>query len=75
MTDNIGRTVDFSDIIIIVTSNIGQQYYLDHNLSDDQAKALANEELNKTCRFELLNRVNGWENILHFKRLPTRPKT
>ena len=70
LTDNVGRTVDFSDIIIVMTSNIGQQYYLDSNLSDEQAKALANEELNKTYRSELLNRFNGRENILHFKRLP-----
>ena len=70
LTDNVGRTVDFSDILIIMTSNIGQPYYLDSNLSDDEAKALATEELNKTYRSELLNRFNGRENILHFKRLP-----
>jgi ATP-dependent Clp protease ATP-binding subunit ClpA len=69
LTDNIGRTVDFSDIIIIMTSNIGQSYYLDPSLSDEAAKALATEELNKTYRSELLNRFNGRENILHFKRL------
>jgi len=70
LTDNIGRTVDFSDIIIIMTSNIGQPYYLDMNLSDEAAKELATEELNRTYRSELLNRFNGRENILHFKRLP-----
>lgn len=69
LTDNIGRTVDFSDIIIIMTSNIGQSYYLDTQLSDEEAKELATEELNKTYRSELLNRFNGRENILHFKRL------
>lgn len=70
LTDNIGRTVDFSDIMIIMTSNIGQPYYLNPELSDDDAIALATEELNKTYRSELLNRFNGRENILHFKRLP-----
>ncbi|CAK7069957.1 MAG: Chaperone protein ClpB [Desulfovibrio sp.] len=70
LTDNIGRTVDFSDIIIIMTSNIGQAYYLDPSLSDEEARVLATEELNKTYRSELLNRFNGRENILHFKRLP-----
>ncbi len=69
LTDNIGRTVDFSDIIIVMTSNIGQAYYLDQNLSDEQARELATDELNKTYRSELLNRFNGRENILHFKRL------
>lgn len=70
LTDNIGRTVDFSETIIIMTSNIGQTYYLDADLSDETAIELANEELNKTYRSELLNRFNGRENILHFKRLP-----
>lgn len=70
LTDNVGRTVDFSDIIIIMTSNIGQPYYLDPNLSDDDARNLATDELNKTYLSELLNRFNGRENILHFKRLP-----
>lgn len=69
LTDNIGRTVDFSDIMIVMTSNIGQPYYLDANLSDDEARELATEELNRTYRSELLNRFNGRENILHFKRL------
>lgn len=70
LTDNIGRTVDFSDIIILMTSNIGQSYYLNPELSDEEAKSLATEELNATYRSELLNRFNGRENILHFRRLP-----
>lgn len=72
LTDNIGRTVDFSDIIIVMTSNIGQAYYLDPNLSNEAARELATEELNRTYRSELLNRFNGRENILHFKRLPLK---
>ncbi|WP_294615629.1 AAA family ATPase [uncultured Gilliamella sp.] len=70
LTDNVGRTVDFSDIMIIMTSNIGQAYYLDPELSDEVACELATNELNNTYRSELLNRFNGRENILHFKRLP-----
>lgn len=69
LTDNIGRTVDFSETIIIMTSNIGQTYYLDSNLSDDQARVLATEQLNQFLRSEILNRFNGRENILHYKRL------
>ncbi|MFQ1017672.1 ATP-dependent Clp protease ATP-binding subunit [Gilliamella sp. Occ3-1] len=60
----------FFDIMIIMTSNIGQSYYLDPNLSDDAACELATNELNNTYRSEMLNRFNGRENILHFKRLP-----
>jgi ATP-dependent Clp protease ATP-binding subunit ClpA len=69
LTDNIGRTVDFSETIIIMTSNIGQKYYLDATLSNEEARKLANEELNSTYRSELLNRFNGRENILHFDKL------
>lgn len=70
LTDNVGRTVDFSEIIIIMTSNIGQECYLDESLSWEEAKGVANSQLAATYRSELLNRFNGRENILHFKRLP-----
>lgn len=70
LTDNIGRTVDFSETIIVMTSNIGQKYYLDDKLTDEEAKGFATVELDETYRSELLNRFNGRENILHFKRLP-----
>ena len=35
----------------------------------NEARELATAELNKTYRSELLNRFNGRENILHFRRL------
>ena len=69
LTDNIGRTVDFSEAIIVMTSNIGQKYYLDMSLTDEESKERANEELCNTYRSELLNRFNGRENIFHFRRL------
>ena len=69
LTDNIGRTVDFSETIIVMTSNIGQKYYLDMSLTDEEAKEKANEELTSIYRSELLNRFNGRENIFHFHRL------
>ena len=69
LTDNIGRTVDFSETIIIMTSNIGQKYYLDASLSNEETINLANKELGETYRSELLNRFNGRENIFHFNRL------
>ena len=69
LTDNIGRTVDFSDAIIILTSNIGQSAYLDLSLTHEEAVEKAKEELEKFFRSELLNRFNGRENILHFRRL------
>lgn len=69
LTDNIGRTVDFSETYIVMTTNIGQPYYLDISLTDEEAQERATVELNQTYRSELLNRFNGRENILHFSRL------
>lgn len=71
VTDGRGITADFSDIIIIFTSNIGQEHYLNEDLTEEQAAAAANLELEKIYRAEFLNRFNGRENILHFKRLST----
>lgn len=70
LTDNIGRTVDFSEVYIVMTTNIGQPYYLDVSLTDEEAQEKATVELNQTYRSELLNRFAGRQNILHFRRLP-----
>ena len=69
LTDSLGRTVDFSNAYIGFTTNIGQSHFLDTSLSDEQAEALAIEELKKTYRSEFLNRFAGRQNILCYKRL------
>jgi ATP-dependent Clp protease ATP-binding subunit ClpB len=69
LTDNVGRVVSFDESIIIMTSNIGQPYFLDAALPFEDAKALANVELEKTYRSEFLNRFNGRQNIICFNRL------
>ncbi|MBR0664746.1 ATP-dependent Clp protease ATP-binding subunit [Roseomonas hellenica] len=69
LTDNLGRTVDFRETYIVMTTNIGQPFYLDMTLTDEEAQERALIELNQTYRSELLNRFNGRENILHFRRL------
>src|SRR5262245_42607109 len=69
LTDSLGRTVDFSNAYIGFTTNIGQSHFLDASLSDEQAEALAVEELKKTYRSEFLNRFAGRQNILCYKRL------
>jgi ATP-dependent Clp protease ATP-binding subunit ClpB len=61
--------VDFSNAYIGFTTNIGQSHFLDTSLSDEQAEALAIEELKKTYRAEFLNRFAGRQNILCYKRL------
>jgi ATP-dependent Clp protease ATP-binding subunit ClpB len=69
LTDSLGRTVDFGNAYIGFTTNIGQSHFLDLSLSDEQAEALAVEELKKTYRSEFLNRFAGRQNILCYRRL------
>ena len=57
ITDSLGRTVDFKNTIIIMTSNIGSQYLLDYG-NTEYAYELVDEELKKTLKPELLNRID-----------------
>ena len=70
LTDNQGRTVNFKNTIIIMTSNIGSQYLLDGidergNITSE-AKKLVDGELRRSFRPEFLNRV---DDIVMFKPL------
>jgi ATP-dependent Clp protease ATP-binding subunit ClpB len=58
LTDGQGRTVDFRNTVIIMTSNIGSQYILD--VSDDQAEMERRvmEGMRQKFRPEFLNRVD-----------------
>lgn len=69
LTDNIGRVAEFSDSIIIMTTNIGQPHFLDTGLTHDEAMAAVMEDLGASYRPEFLNRFNGRQNILGFNRL------
>jgi ATP-dependent Clp protease ATP-binding subunit ClpB len=69
LTDNIGRTASFDEAIIICTTNTGQPHFLDQNMSFEDAERLALLDLDNTYRAEFLNRFNGRQNILCFKRL------
>lgn len=55
ITDSQGRTVDFKNTIIIMTSNIGSEYILDNN---ESSKKLINAELHNTFKPEFLNRID-----------------
>lgn len=55
LTDSQGRTVDFKNTIIIMTSNLGSEYILE-NL--DNAKELIMQELKNTFRPEFINRID-----------------
>lgn len=69
LTDNHGRTVNFSESMIIMTTNIGQTFFLDDSLTDAESERLANTELDEKYRPEFLNRFAGRQNIVCFRRL------
>ena len=70
LTDSHGRTVDFRNTVVIMTSNIGSQYLLDGVTSDGQiksdARSIVMSELRSHFRPEFLNRV---DEIVLFKPL------
>ncbi|MDX8395369.1 MAG: ATP-dependent chaperone ClpB [Mariprofundaceae bacterium] len=62
LTDSHGRTVNFQNTIVIMTSNVGSPYLLDGTTSDGQIEESARKqvmnELNTYFRPEFLNRVD-----------------
>jgi len=70
LTDAQGRTVDFRNTVVIMTSNIGSDYLLDGVTSDGEikpdARGLVMSELRRHFRPEFLNRV---DEIVLFKPL------
>ncbi len=70
ITDSQGRTVDFKNTIIILTSNLGSEYLLDGIDSDgnitSEAKESVNALLKRTFRPEFLNRL---DEIIFYKPL------
>ncbi len=65
ITDGQGRTVDFKNTVIIMTSNIGSQYIID-DANAEQREARVMEALRQHFRPEFLNRV---DEIIIFDRL------
>lgn len=70
LTDNQGRTVDFKNTVIIMTSNIGSHFLIDGIGADGQITEVAREEvmrdLRSAFRPEFLNRV---DEVVLFKPL------
>ena len=67
LTDNKGKTVDFKNTLIIMTSNIGSSYLLEagENITEE-AKVLVMNEMKNRFKPEFLNRV---DDIIMFKPL------
>ena len=70
ITDSQGRTVDFKNTIIILTSNLGSQYLLDgideNGEISEEAKANVEKLLKQSFRPEFLNRL---DEIVFYKPL------
>lgn len=70
ITDSQGRTVDFKNTVIILTSNIGSPFLLEGIGADgeisDEAQAQVHAELRRTFRPEFLNRI---DEVVLFKPL------
>ena len=58
LTDGQGRTVDFKNTVIIMTSNLGSQYILDVAGVDEEVERRLREVLRQHFRPEFLNRVD-----------------
>ena len=70
LTDSQGRTVDFKNTVIIMTSNIGSQYLIngvgaDGSITEESRKAV-DSELKRRFKPEFLNRI---DEIVMFKPL------
>jgi ATP-dependent Clp protease ATP-binding subunit ClpB len=67
LTDGHGRTVDFRNTVVIMTSNLGNQW-LDEleGLSEEQVQREVRERLREVFRPEFINRI---DEIVIFKRL------
>ena len=63
ITDSTGRTVDFKNTIIIMTSNLGSEYILDN---EENSNTKVMEALKRTFRPEFINRI---DEIVIFKSL------
>ena len=67
LTDNKGKTVDFKNTLIIMTSNIGSSYLLDAGEDvSEETKELVMSEMKRRFKPEFLNRV---DDIITFKKL------
>jgi len=68
LTDGQGRTVDFRNTILILTSNLGSQYIADPGLSDQAKRDAVMSVVQATFKPEFLNRL---DDVVLFDALST----
>jgi ATP-dependent Clp protease ATP-binding subunit ClpB len=68
LTDGQGRTVDFRNAILVLTSNLGSQYLIETSLEFDKRKELVMEVVRSSFKPEFLNRL---DDVVMFQPLDT----
>ncbi|TAL46272.1 MAG: AAA family ATPase, partial [Salinibacterium sp.] len=68
LTDGQGRTVDFRNAILILTSNLGSQFITDQSLPWEARKQAVNDLVHQTFKPEFVNRL---DDIVVFSPLTT----
>lgn len=58
LTDGQGRTVDFRNVILILTSNLGSQFLIDQELDEDARRSAVMGVVNASFKPEFLNRLD-----------------
>jgi ATP-dependent Clp protease ATP-binding subunit ClpB len=66
LTDGQGRTVDFRNSVIVMTSNVASDVIVDADLDDVQRESRVKGQLSKYFKPEFLNRI---DDIIIFKQL------
>ncbi len=68
LTDGQGRTVDFRNTILVLTSNLGSQYLVDPSLDWEQKHAAVQQLVRQAFKPEFVNRL---DDIVVFSQLST----
>ena len=58
LTDGQGRTVDFRNVLLILTSNLGSQFLIAEDLNDSQRREAVMEMVRTSFKPEFLNRLD-----------------
>ncbi len=58
LTDGQGRVINFKNTVIIMTSNIGSQFFQEESNTKENIKRFINEEIRKYFRPEFINRID-----------------
>jgi len=66
LTDGHGRTVDFKNTIVIMTSNVGGQWLQDQKMDEQEKRRRTMDTLRATFKPEFLNRI---DDIITFRPL------